>query len=277
MLSFAVFLFSISAVLASPLTTNSTVGRACGTFISDDRVAEAEAHFLANKVAPSTFAAATTATIQVYFHVIQSSTSLSGGNLPDSQIQAQIDVLNQDYASTGLSFVLAGTTHTTNSNWFNSVGPGTSLQTSMKSSLRQGGVAALNLYSVGFNSGSGQGLLGYATFPSDYSSNPADDGVVFLYSSVPGGSTANYNLGRVGLYHTFQGGCSGSGDQVSDTPAEATPAFGCPTGRDTCSSPGVDPIHNYMDYTDDSCMNQFTAGQISRMQSQIRTYRGISI
>ena len=112
-------------------------------------------------------------------------------------IADQIDVLNEDYASTGLSFVLAGTDRTVNSRWFNQVGPESSLQTTMKRQLRQGGRADLNVYTVGFTSGSGEGLLGYSTFPSDYSSNPTDDGVVILFSSLPGGSTARFNEGKV--------------------------------------------------------------------------------
>ncbi|KAF8897231.1 hypothetical protein BD779DRAFT_1607930 [Infundibulicybe gibba] len=276
-------LVGASAVFGTPL--NTTIPRACGTFISDEQLIAAEAHFHANKVEPSSdFAAA--ATISIVFHVISKDTTVAGGNVPDSQLASQVSVMNKAYAGSGITWALGGTTRTVNSDWFNNAGPDTSQQTSMKNSLRQGDAKTLNVYTVGFTSGAGAGLLGYSTFPSSYSGAPKDDGVVMLFSSVPGGSTTNYNLGQtltheaghwVGLYHTFQGGCSATGDAVSDTPPEASPAAGCPTNRDTCSGGGVDPIHNFMDYSYDSCMNQFTAGQITRLKSQMATYRGISL
>ena len=221
------------------------------------------------------------APINVYVHVINKGSGIANGDVPGSQITDQIAVLNAAYSDSssgsGFSFVLAGTDSTTNTSWY-TAGPGSLAEAQMKAALRQGGERDLNIYT----NNPGGGLLGWATFPWNYSSNPSNDGVVILYSSLPGGSAVPYNLGDtathevghwLGLYHTFQGGCSKFGDYVSDTAPERSPAYGCPIGRDSCKQGGVDPIDNFMDYSDDACMDKFTGGQRTRMQSMWNTYR----
>jgi hypothetical protein len=217
--------------------------------------------------------------VPVYLHVITSATGQ--GRPTQSQIDNQIAVLNQANIASGFSFTLVSTDVTANDSWY-TMSPGSQEELQAKQALRQGGATALNMYTAN----PGGGLLGWATFPSDYAQAPSRDGVVLLYSSLPGGSAAPYNLGDtathevghwLGLYHTFQGGCNEKrGDLVSDTPAEKSPAFGCPTSRDSCAGrkfEGIDPIFNFMDYTDDACMDHFTPGQDTRGQNMWLAYR----
>lgn len=255
--------------------------RFCATDSNAERIAAAEEDFAQRlKYRSPDVSNVTGGVINVYFHVIRKGTGVANGDITAAMITNQMTVLNNAYRSWGWTFNLVSTDRTTNSTWF--TGCYGSSESAMKNALRQGTADDLNIYTC---SPSG-GILGYATFPSSYASAPKKDGVVILYSSVPGGTAAPYNLGDtgthevghwMGLYHTFQGGCATSttngGDYVADTPAEASAAFGCPTGRNTCSSAGNDPITNFMDYTDDSCMFQFTSGQDARMDAQFTTYR----
>ena len=227
-----------------------------------------------------------TVTIQVYFHVINKGSGIENGDVPDAMIQAQIDVLNAAFSgatggsNTPFRFQLAGVTRTTNAAWY-TMSNGSMEEYYAKQALRVGGANVLNIFSAN----PGGGLLGWAEFPWDYARFPKWDGVVVLYSSLPGGTEAPYNLGDtathevghwLGLYHTFQGGCKNS-DYVSDTPAERSPAYGCPAGRDSCGgkSAGLDSIDNFMNYTDDACMFRFTSGQSSRMDSLAQQYRSL--
>ncbi len=214
-------------------------------------------------------------TIPVAMHVVRSNTGQ--WDVTDTQIANQISVLNGAYANTNFQFVLASTDRTNNTAWSQHT-MGSANEAAMKNALAISPATTLNFYACNI----GGGLLGYATFPWSYPENSNMHGVVCLYSSFPGGTAVPYHLGDtgtheighfVGLYHTFQGGCSGNGDFVADTPAEASPAFGCPNGRDTCAGGGLDPITNFMDYTDDACMFQFTAGQSTRADQQVAAGR----
>jgi hypothetical protein len=203
----------------------------------------------------------------------------------EKQAVRQVRVLNRSYsgrsaadaAQSPFRFSLVQTRFVVNSVWA-TMGYGSAAEQAAKATLRVGGAGTLNIYVADI----GDDLLGWATFPQQFDANPTNDGVVLLTGSLPGGSSEPYNRGDtgthevghwLGLYHTFQGGCQPQNDLVQDTPAEKSPAYGCPAGRDTCRATGVDPIDNFMDYSDDICMDRFSPGQSSRMASQWVTFR----
>lgn len=260
---------------AQAIQPEALEGRGCGSHLPKGAMAlreQAHQQLLQN----ASLQTITGGRIRVYLHVIHQGSGTANGYLSNGMIGDQMQVLNDAFANTGWSFDLVGVDYTQDATWYANCN-GTS-KTAMTSALHQGGADDLNVYSCDPPATA----LGVATFPSDYAANPLKDSVIIDYASVPGGGFTNYNLGDtlvhevghwMGLYHTFQDGCSSSGDSVSDTPSEASAAAGCPTGRNTCSASGDDPIHNFMDYTYDSCMYEFTAGQIARMNGQFSTYR----
>ena len=216
--------------------------------------------------------------IDTVFHVISDHTLVGAERTRmETMISDQVQVLNDSFAGrtsptasdSPFRFDLVDTTYTVNADWYE-VTPGKD-ERDMKRALHTGDATTLNVYVANI----GGGLLGWAYFPKGYN-NGRDyiDGVVMLDESMPGGTAGKYAEGdtlthEVGhwmmLEHTFAHGCSAAGDYVADTPKEAYPQFDCPEGADSCRAPGLDPIHNFMDYTQDSCMNEFTPGQVERM------------
>jgi hypothetical protein len=273
---------------ASAHAGDARKGRTCAARdLSENEVAQLHRDLSTMRKATGDAPRTGTATIGVWFHVIAAYPG-GPGDVSGDAIAAQITVLNNAFGGvpsgspTAFQFALAGVTRTYNSAWF-AMSPGSTAEAQAKAALRVGGPNILNVYSAN----PGGGYLGWATFPWDYSRRPLQDGVVILYSSLPGGTAVPYHLGQtathevghwLGLYHTFQGGCSQQGDLVADTNAERSPAYGCPLTRDSCAGkkfPGLDPVTNYMDYTDDACMTGFSDGQASRTDQAAALYRGI--
>lgn len=203
------------------------------------------------------------------------------GTIQEQQRKAQIEIMNKAYSESGIKFTYNPSTVKTVDKpaWFN-MGHGSVAERQAKTELHVPPENNLNLYTAELQGG----ILGWATFPNDLAGDRVMDGVVILWTTFPGGSEAPYNLGQtcthevghwLGLWHTFQGGCNGTGDEVDDTPSHSSPNFGCPPAgsNGACSTEEQAPTHNYMNYTDDECMTEFSKGQIERVLDLTQLYR----
>ncbi len=274
--------FSLALMLLISLPLSAEQPQRCGTKQpGDDEIAQIERAVARGQKGKAS------AVIPVWVHVINQGSGFANGDLSDSMIRNQIRVLNESFngrtggANTGFAFDLAGVTRTTNAKWFTQM-TSVAVELEAKTALRQGGSNTLNVYTIDAGP-----YLGWAYFPSILTSATYAklDGVVLDWRSLPGGTfirysegdTATHEVGHwLALYHTFEGHCSAKNDYVADTPAEQSPAFYCPVGRDTClgtAHAGLDPIFNFMDYTQDSCMYEFTRDQAARMQAAWAAYR----
>ncbi|KAJ4391149.1 hypothetical protein N0V93_004765 [Gnomoniopsis smithogilvyi] len=234
--------------------------------------------------------------LDVYFHI--ASSQADADLITDDIVAAQFSVLQESFAEQDIHLTLVSTDRVVDdltAARFFAQDPDTGVWTDYNEqylayvkSTRKGGYDALNLY---FYTTYLPGATGYCTWPLETTVTEGSD--VFYRDScqlsartMPGlpverqfdgwnmGHMAVHETGHwLGLNHTFTGGCSGDGDFVSDTPAHAL-IYDCPTGSDTCPTvPGLDPIHNFMGYTNDTCTSEFTPGQKDRMLNTFYNFR----
>ena len=244
---------------------------------------------------------ATLLTIPCIFHIITDGAGAE--NISAAQVQAQVDQLNIDFrnlagstdpaaADVEIEFCLAILDESDNLlpeqgiNRVTDYGEGPFNTGFIDGTIKPGTIWNPDEYMNVWVADITGGILGYAQFPSNsglggLNANggaAATDGVVHLYSTI--GSVANpfpggapYNLGRtmthevghwLGLRHIW-GDANCGNDFCADTPQSQTSNFGCPN-LTTCDG-NQDMVENYMDYTNDACMDIFTADQKDRIRT----------
>ncbi len=210
--------------------------------------------------------------IPVVLHLI--SNSKGEGAVSDAVIAQQMRVLQAAYEPHNFFFTLQSVNRVVDDIWFQG-----ERENVMRAALAVDPSRHLNIYSFDL----GEVALGYTFMPWDYPEDDYRHGVTVFYGTFPGGEGLPYNEGDtlvhevghyLGLMHTFQRGCKAPGDFIPDTPYEKRASYGCPVGRDTCPHrPGEDPIHNYMNYSEDGCMDHFTPQQARAMHFVVRRFR----
>lgn len=228
-------------------------------------------------------------TIPVVFHVLYNTPA---ENISEAQILSQLQIMNDDFrrlnsdqdnvwaqaADTQIEFCLASQDPQGNpsdgilrvSTNVSSFGTNDAMKfTSQGGSDAWPASDYLNFWVCDL----GSSLLGYAQFPG----GPANtDGVVCNYTATGNtgtaqapfalGRTATHEIGHwLNLRHIWGDGGCGASDFVDDTPDSDGPNYGCALGSVACGT--TDMVQNYMDYSDDACMNLFTQGQSDRMNA----------
>jgi hypothetical protein len=234
--------------------------------------------------------------IKLIFHVITMNDGLAisdcTGYVSPAVIQDQVDVLNDDFGGSGSSgaddtqiqFMLEGISYVRSAFWH------ADSQTARDEFMFVLNVDKARFTNIYLNSGGSGGLLGEATLPFGGTAGQWYDFVMVVFDSLPGnggafgaGRTLVHEIGHnYGLYHTFggssggdettcpSGNCNFNGDLCCDTEREENASNRC-TQRDTCGDP--DSIENFMNYTYDACMTDFSDEQGIRMRCALETYR----
>ncbi|OJJ30742.1 hypothetical protein ASPWEDRAFT_120224 [Aspergillus wentii DTO 134E9] len=306
------FILTIATIQCQHTVSGHHARAFCATHAPNDRLKAAHKHLSADEmnqyvVGHESRERVTPIEIETWFHIVSSEEESE--IVTDGMINEQLSYLQNAYENVTISYRLEGITRSVNNTWAHNAddlgmkaalrrGSYSTLNVYFQTNLQAShgaGARAVNPENKRNSHVSNQlssSVLGFCTLPdpSVNASSPRSayvkDGCNVLAKTMPGGSLMHYNRGGTaiheighwnGLLHTFEGeSCSpdNPGDYIADTPVQSIPTDGCPARKNSCpDSPGLDAIHNFMDYSSDECYETFTPGQMKRMRGMWSSMR----